>query len=606
MDPSLLSSTIKKRRTTANNVDSNPFYRMSLVSGIPPPPSAIRASQQQLYGRASSISCRPSNLPSSGLSVERPSFRNKNWQQTAIKEIIEALESWNYPNSISIKTLQSPSTKDFQSIFKFLYERIDPSIKWESNSRFDDLLLALLQGMRCPFVPEIRKQTLAAVGSMHSWPILLGMLKWLQETASYWIYLSNEYQKVDIEEEKTLDQHYFDYLAEAYKIFLEGDDDFSELDQALRNIAGRQSGETLFEIEELKNSKYELEQEMDELLTSESPLIKAQKDYETLKVDKEKFIQYHSYCENKKEKILATLQQLSEKVQQEEKEISALREEKENLQTIVDNQPISTDEVQRMVQNREQIHNNLQQITAKKRELASKIEEDENDLSAEMAMVDEMVRQFNTAASRINLISSNGEKAQIKNDEFNVDINFEDSGKAISSNLEELRRNVLMKFRKETNSRHNNALQDKYEQERKLDHLIDGITNQRSSILSIEKNIAALNQQVEEAKKESNENNAKREAFLHETEKTIAEMRLKGNKNVMEMREKRQAAQIRCDRMDKDFREHLDRTTKEYNKKVEDYLRYEQILFQSLVEFTNISDQSLQETKATLQELELC
>jgi kinetochore protein NDC80 len=50
--------------------------------------------------------------------------------------------SANYPIPISIKTLQVPTSKDFGTIFKFLYNRMDPNYQWVKKIE-DDVVLCL-------------------------------------------------------------------------------------------------------------------------------------------------------------------------------------------------------------------------------------------------------------------------------------------------------------------------------------------------------------------------------------------------------------------------------------------------------------------------------
>ena len=60
----------------------------------------------------------------------------------AQRNIIDYLISANYPIPISIKTLQVPTSKDFATIFKFLYNRADPNYQFVKKIE-DEVVLCL-------------------------------------------------------------------------------------------------------------------------------------------------------------------------------------------------------------------------------------------------------------------------------------------------------------------------------------------------------------------------------------------------------------------------------------------------------------------------------
>lgn len=58
------------------------------------------------------------------------------------RNILDYLISANYPVPISLKTLQVPTSKDFASIFKFLYNRMDPNYQFIKKIE-DEVVLCL-------------------------------------------------------------------------------------------------------------------------------------------------------------------------------------------------------------------------------------------------------------------------------------------------------------------------------------------------------------------------------------------------------------------------------------------------------------------------------
>jgi kinetochore protein NDC80 len=104
------------------------------------------------------------------------------------RSILEYLISANYPVPISLKTLQVPTSKDFATIFKFLYNRLDPN--YQFMKKIEDEVILCLKALkyqsrlyatngRYPFVDSMSKSNISAVGSQHSWPGILAMLSWM-------------------------------------------------------------------------------------------------------------------------------------------------------------------------------------------------------------------------------------------------------------------------------------------------------------------------------------------------------------------------------------------------------------------------------------------
>ena len=84
-----------------------------------------RRSSAYTAGRPSSIgylSHVPTRFEKDTRPVKNPTFI-ANCQQNILNYLIDA----NYPVPISIKNLQNPTAKEFATIFKFLYNRMDPN-----------------------------------------------------------------------------------------------------------------------------------------------------------------------------------------------------------------------------------------------------------------------------------------------------------------------------------------------------------------------------------------------------------------------------------------------------------------------------------------------
>src|SRR5690349_12521651 len=73
-------------------------------------------------------------------------IRDKTFQNNCIRFIIDYLAHAGYSQPISTKNLQAPTSKDFQSIFKFLYNVLDPGYSFQK--KFEEEVPILLKGLR--------------------------------------------------------------------------------------------------------------------------------------------------------------------------------------------------------------------------------------------------------------------------------------------------------------------------------------------------------------------------------------------------------------------------------------------------------------------------
>lgn len=102
--------------------------------------------------RSSTYHHRPSSIGHLGTSSQgnagrdpRP-VRDKQYQIQCIRNVVEFLAEAGYPQPVTNKTLAAPSTKDFLSIFKWLYNRLDPH--YEFGKKVDDEIVPCMKALR--------------------------------------------------------------------------------------------------------------------------------------------------------------------------------------------------------------------------------------------------------------------------------------------------------------------------------------------------------------------------------------------------------------------------------------------------------------------------
>ncbi|XP_005722444.1 kinetochore protein NDC80 homolog [Pundamilia nyererei] len=148
---------------------------------IPKPQSGTSERRTSFFGPRTSGVGMPRNSTMSGfggtekIKDARP-LHDKSYVQQCIRQLHEFLTEQGYPGTLSSKTLQSPSTKEFVKMFEFIYCQLDPTFEMP-NSKVEEEVPALFKTLGYPFV--LSKCSMYSVGAPHTWPQALGALMWL-------------------------------------------------------------------------------------------------------------------------------------------------------------------------------------------------------------------------------------------------------------------------------------------------------------------------------------------------------------------------------------------------------------------------------------------
>ncbi|KAJ1557470.1 kinetochore-associated Ndc80 complex subunit ndc80, partial [Cladochytrium tenue] len=316
-------------------------------------------------GRPSNVGVAAAALGSSGPSAilkDPRNIRDKAWQAGAVRQLIGFLVQAGFNQPVSPKTLQAPSAKDFQAIFRFLYAQLDPGYVFVK--KFEEEVPVILKGLRYPFSDQISKSHLQSVGSMHAWPTLLAMLNWMVELILCCDQIDT-CNDLGMDAPQNNERAFYGYLTKAYASFLAGEDNYDQMDNELVAEFERKNAKVAKEIEQLEAENAILEKERAALADSESPLTVARRENATLKSDIDKFKQYIQHLEQKQKKLDDQSTTIQEELEAAERELESTRAEKDQLQKTVDLQEISQADVDRMVAEREQLVKTRQALADK-------------------------------------------------------------------------------------------------------------------------------------------------------------------------------------------------------------------------------------------------
>ena len=137
-------------------------------------------------------------------------------------------------SALSPKILLGPSQKDFLTITTFLFQKVDPNFAWPKDKKPEEEFIAFFKTIGYPF--NISKSGLSSVGTLTTWPVVLAALTWLIELLS--IGDDPAVMKNEMDGDVNRDRLYFDKLAQAYGIFMQGGDDMPFLEQELAASIG--------------------------------------------------------------------------------------------------------------------------------------------------------------------------------------------------------------------------------------------------------------------------------------------------------------------------------------------------------------------------------
>ncbi|KAJ1949456.1 kinetochore-associated Ndc80 complex subunit ndc80 [Linderina macrospora] len=391
-----------------------------------PPPSQLRSNNPARFGiqtpgtnrgnrrtsvfqstRRSTIIAAPTTIMRNGSGVRDPRpLKNRAFQSKAQQTILDYLSTHAYPGLLTPKTLVTPTVKDFQAIFKFLYMKLDP--KYMYGAKFEDDALQILRGVKYPYVGNISKSQLFSAGSMSAWPSLMAMLLWLVELIeSVELMAQQEESKMDDETGESsqfVDRVFFDYLAQAYPVWLDSGDEPPELEQSLA-AQFEQKNEHLTQAAKDIEGQLEIARaELKALKENESPLRQLERSRVSMIKDKSKFEQLTRKLERKNQQMMDSVTRNTEKLEAAQVEKLGLEKEIAEVKVIVDAQQISTEDVDRMTAERNQLQEVLDGVQEKLKEATDDFNDKGMRLQRVLDTVDEHVLEYAAKAQGLGFI----------------------------------------------------------------------------------------------------------------------------------------------------------------------------------------------------------
>ncbi|KAM4745074.1 kinetochore protein NDC80 homolog isoform 2-T2 [Anableps anableps] len=387
------------------------------------PPSGTSERRTSFFGPRTSGASMPRNSSMSGfggtekIKDSRP-LHDKSFVQQCIRLLHEFLTEQGYPGTLSAKTLQSPSTKEFVKMFEFIYRQLDPTFEMP-NSKVEEEVPALLKALRYPFV--LSKCSMYSVGAPHTWPQALGALMWLIDNVKInWSLSKQELLLSDfcedtanIEEGAEYNKLFLDYMAETYSKFMRGEDVFEDEDEALLTKLKRlyNVDEALLESMEEKHrflskevERLEKESEADRLMTKRMEKVKLQADLKKLQSYRSNLESFTANLENK-------FSELTDELETTVSHLESLKHEGNQLQHLLQNQKFTPADVERINREKRELQQTIASLGKSLEDAEQHRWNEEIALAKVKETVELKVAEYHKLARKLKLIPLSAENA---------------------------------------------------------------------------------------------------------------------------------------------------------------------------------------------------
>ncbi|KAL8919760.1 MAG: hypothetical protein Q9208_006626 [Pyrenodesmia sp. 3 TL-2023] len=578
------------QRTSTSNVFGNVASapRMSYAPGaMTPHNQGSTLHGYQSVQRRSSAYSRPSTghqsfftqapIPAGVPRDPRP-LKDRTYQAKIGQELLDYLTQNNFEmemkHSLGQNTLKSPTQKDFNFIFQWLYHRIDPAYKFQKN--IDAEVPPILKQLRYPYEKSITKSQIAAVGGQN-WSTFLGMLHWIMQLAQMMDrYEAGEYDDACAEAgvDVSGDRIIFRFLSGAYRDWLQVEDGEEEDEDAADKLlvphvqamaAEFERGNERYskEMEILEAENISLRKQIEDAERDAPDIAKLDNHFNILQDDTQKFEAYISTIESKIEKYQARNQMLQEEITKTAASLKEAEQERSDLQSSVDKQGITIQDIDRMNIERERLQKSTETTAIKLDEMKKRSAEKESQANHSLEELERLVETYNNLCYRISLIPSTA--ANAKGTDFELHLsnashtNFNSSqhtksddrllssptagyhtpSQVLSLDLRHHIKPALLTFRKEISERRSLAIDADMKNHELLDSIKEAIDDKQSEVEALEHRVRAAEEEFEKTRENCQTQKIASDAQIEKTEKELARMRsgLGESVQVMEQRE---------------------------------------------------------------------
>ncbi|EJU05360.1 hypothetical protein DACRYDRAFT_74568 [Dacryopinax primogenitus] len=539
------------------------------------PPGSVRRSSQY-SGRASAAALAQINQPKTEM---RP-IRDKQWIAMAAQTVMDHLIENRFPLPLERKMFdQGPTLKLFQAMFMFLtHDVLYPGYVFGKGGRkFEEDVITLMKDLRYPHADQISRTALQAAGSGHAWPATLAMLYWMVELSQAKLQWFNPemcddpnltpIEKLSPEQSNMPERYFIDYLNQAYRAFLDGSDDFSDLDQQLRQSLGKvtmhpvfqeltfsgieqSNGAVIQETErkagQLKKTVAEIEQIMSHVRVIQSPRNERdqlEKEHELQLADSVKFQKMIEHNNQKKSKLEDALQVLNAAISEAEERLVALRTEHGGLLKAVEEQNLSPEEATRMTTERDTLARTLKDLHDRVAEASKTQWEREMAVAKRGSSMEDAIQEYMQVVYRAGLFPD--APKPFDQIQFGLDVNLTaPPAEMLNADIRHSIRPAVTRFGEERRLVRTRLDDERIVVEDELDRLTQFVENQKEELENREVRLNQLLERADEIREHAATETADSNLESARLEREVANIRTAAQQSALGLDSRLQALEI--------------------------------------------------------------
>ncbi|KAH1178197.1 kinetochore protein NDC80 homolog [Mauremys mutica] len=357
-------------------------------------------------------------------------LHDKAFIQQCIRQLCEFLVENGYAHNVSMKSLQSPSVKDFLKIFTFIYGFLCP---YElPDSKFEEEIPRIFKELGYPFA--LSKSSMYTVGAPHTWPQIVAALIWLIDCVKLYSAMRentpfDEGQTWEGETEDGIVHHklFMDYTVKCYEHFMKGGDTFEEFDAEVQLKLKDLFNVDEFQVEALAAENKRLHEEIARLEKERESepdrLVSLKKLKSSLQADVQKYQAYMANLESHAAILDQKVKGINGQLETAEMEVEAMKQENAHLQHIFDNQKYSVADIERINHERDELQQTINKLTKELEAEEHQLWNEEMKYARGKEAIETQLAEYHKLARKLKLIPISAENS--KGHDFEIKFNPE-------------------------------------------------------------------------------------------------------------------------------------------------------------------------------------
>ncbi|XP_064290667.1 kinetochore protein NDC80 homolog [Passer domesticus] len=458
-------------------------------------------------------------------------LHDKAFIQQCIKKLCEFLAENAYAHNVSMKSLQSPSVKDFLKIFTFIYKFLCPSYELP-DSKFEEEIPKVFKDLGYPFA--LSKSSMYTVGAPHTWPQIVAALVWLIDCVKLYNAIRENAPSFDDRQSwggETDDgivhnKLFMDYCVKCYDLFMKGRDTFEELDAEVQSKLKDLFNIDPFQMESLAAENKRLQEEIARLEKEKESepdrRVTLRNVKSSLQADVQKYQAYLANLESHIAILDQKLESVNDEVETAEMEVEAMKQENARLRHILDNQKYSAADIERINHERNELQQTINKLTKELEAEEHQLWNEELKYARNKEAIEMQLAEYHKLARKLKLIPVSAENS--KGHDFEIQFNPEAGPNCLVKYRTQIKA-PLMKIINETEEEIREATQRKMSLEDTLEQVNVMLEDKKRSVKML----------TEEAEKLDDLNQQKLKEIEEEEQKCANELEsLKKHKQLLE------------------------------------------------------------------------